>query len=182
MASQPLYLNKHKAALYSSIEVDNTRVLYFHGSIRLGGKWRWTVSPTLPHKMDKKSRAGRTVADVKHDPKRSSLFMVWYIPLFIQIQIQILICKSKILNSYNTVGIKSHIKLSIQMKVQTNFNGDGVKCDLMCAKCRWVAMQLVVLTWFVLTYQAQIKGTNTNTKYMQVVTQLVWKMTQYRSC
>ena len=99
--------------------------------------------------------------------------MVWYIPQFIQIQIQILICKSKILNSYNTVGIKSHIKLSIQMKVQTNFNGDGVKCDLMCAKCRWVAMQLVVLTWFVLTYQAQIKGTNTNTKYMQVVTQLV---------
>ena len=59
--------------------------------------------------------------------------------------------------SYNTVGIK----LSIQIKVKTNFNGDGVKCDLMCRKCGWVAMQLVDHIWFVLTYQTQIQIPNT---------------------
>ena len=153
-------------------------------SEKIGSAYIRTVSPTLPHKMDK-NRGWAVTLLMWNMTQRCSLFnhgIYHSTKIQIQAQIQILKCKSEILNSYNTVGIKSHIKLSIQMKVQTNFNGDCVKCDLMCAKCRWIAMQLVVLTWFVLTYQTQIKGTNTNTKYMQVVTQLVWKMTQYRSC
>ena len=42
-------------------------------SEKIGSAYIRTVSPTLPHKMDKKSRAGRNVADVKHDP----LFMLY---------------------------------------------------------------------------------------------------------